>query len=427
MAEFQCHVCHRSFSSLESCVKDLHSHHSFPKSCVVRGCGRSTSTRLARHLKKAHRGLCEHPCGNCSRVFVCAIDLKQHSDALHSGRVNTSYAINHQAVHDIATGFSSLFLRHSAPTTAVDFRSPTTETSLNRFIDANLQPTEAFNQEMHTDVEKVCSFLRRHMRPHEIVKGGSLGKGTAVKGNSDIDLVMILNDVRDAEDLKRQLPGIKNDVKEKLRHLPRSFTINSLTDTTFSVKFSVEGKHGDIDVDLLPAFKFEDLGSLYERMRDDLYHAEYYSAALAKQQVDFVEGYPANVKNLIRLVKHWKKKMVRPSSPRRRIPNSYLMELITIHLWKQNKGYDGTFNTLKAFHGVMEALKEYRSLNVTWTTNYSTSQIPSEIRRQRPLVMDPANPTNNVCATFDWDEIKEEAGRVLASPMMLGISSTNWN
>lgn len=101
MTEFQCQVCHRSFSTLESCVQDLHSHHSFPKSCVVRGCGR-TSTYLARHLKKAHRGLCEYPCGICSRVFVCAYDLKQHSDALHSGRVNDFNA--NQAVHVITTG-----------------------------------------------------------------------------------------------------------------------------------------------------------------------------------------------------------------------------------------------------------------------------------------------------------------------------------
>ena len=97
-----------------------------------------------------------------------------------------------------------------------------------------------------------------------------------------------------------------------------------------------------------------------------------------------MEGYPGNVKNLIRLVKHWKKKMVRPSTPDRRIPNSYLMELITIDLWKTKKRYDGTFDTLKAFHGVMEALKNYRSLSVTWTTKfYSTSQIPDEIRSQR--------------------------------------------
>lgn len=97
-----------------------------------------------------------------------------------------------------------------------------------------------------------------------------------------------------------------------------------------------------------------------------------------------MEEYPPNVKNLIRLVKYWKKKMVKASSSGKRTPNSYLMELITIHLWEKNtKDSDRKFNTLKAFHGVMEALVDYQSLNVFWTKNYSKSDIPSGILDQR--------------------------------------------
>jgi 2'-5'-oligoadenylate synthetase/2'-5'-oligoadenylate synthase-like protein len=93
-----------------------------------------------------------------------------------------------------------------------------------------------------------------------------------------------------------------------------------------------------------------------------------------------VKHRPANVKNLIRLVKYWKKEMV-PSQPRQRIPTSYAMELITIHLWEKNK--PDTFDTLKAFHGVMEALKKYKDLNVIWTKNYSSDDIPENIRSKR--------------------------------------------
>ncbi|XP_028412305.1 2'-5'-oligoadenylate synthase-like protein 2 isoform X4 [Dendronephthya gigantea] len=277
-------------------------------------------------------------------------------------------------------------------------------------------------------VKLICDLLQKRERPDQNVKGGSQGKGTAVKEYCDIDLVMILNDVKDAQDLQKQLPKIKEEVKEKLRRYASAHIVpNSLTDTTFSVKFSVQGTNGNIDVDLLPTFKFEDLQDLYQRMLKDMDYADYYSAALVQQQVDFVEEYPPNVKNLIRLVKYWKKEMVEPSSASRRIPNSYLMELITIHLWEENtEDSDGKFDTLKAFHGVMEALMDYESLNVIWTENYSENDIPSEIKDQRPLVMDPANPTNNVCENFEWEEIKEEAKRVLASPMMRGVSSTTW-
>ena len=91
-----------------------------------------------------------------------------------------------------------------------------------------------------------------------IFEGGSLGKGTAIRGMCDIDLVLVLNGVEDAEDLSEQLPRIRGDVRSTLRRNRGGFTIRpgSLTDSTFLVKFSVEGTNGQIDVDLLPTFKF---------------------------------------------------------------------------------------------------------------------------------------------------------------------------
>ena len=73
----------------------------------------------------------------------------------------------------------------------------------------------------------------------------------------DIDLVLVLNEVADAEDLKEQLPRIKAEIKSKLIRNSRSFNIvsGSLTDSKFLVKFSVEGRQGRIDVDVLPTFK----------------------------------------------------------------------------------------------------------------------------------------------------------------------------
>ena len=57
----------------------------------------------------------------------------------------------------------------------------------------------------------------------------------------------------------------------------------------------------------------------------------FYSASLVKLQVEFVSPIPANVKNLIRLVKYWRKTYVPETATRRRLPASYVLELITIH------------------------------------------------------------------------------------------------
>ena len=44
-----------------------------------------------------------------------------------------------------------------------------------------------------------------------------------------------------------------------------------------------------------------------------------------------------------------------------------------------------------------------------------------------PLVMDPANPLNNLCRSFEWEEIVKAAKEVLDSPMLRGVKSDTWD
>ena len=108
----------------------------------------------------------------------------------------------------------------------------------------------------------------------------------------------------------------------------------------------------------------------------------YYKACLAKLQVDFARPIPANVKNLIRLVKYWRKEYVSAGSTGSWPPNSYVMELVTIHLWKI-KGKPKRYNTLKAFHNVIKTLANSQSICAIWTDNYALGSIPEETRSQR--------------------------------------------
>ncbi|XP_028412288.1 2'-5'-oligoadenylate synthase 3-like [Dendronephthya gigantea] len=413
MNSFICQHCSRSFPSIEKAVDHVHSHKLAQKPCVVPGCT-TIVPNLTKHLKILHSNECKFPCDLCSRCFVHYNSMQQHKRDV----VDCTIKKKRKKRPKKKKQTSSMFPPTPTPN-IVDFRSPVTAAELNNFIAYNLQPTEEFKKEMKTTVGEICEFLKKHMKADRVVKGGSQGKGTAVRGKCDIDLVVILNDVRDAKDLKTKLPSISEEIKTNLKRYPAGFTIvpGSLTDSSFLVKFSVEGTHKNIDVDLLPTFKCKDFKSLYSKMKNDEENKEYYSVALAEKKVKFVRRQPANVKNLIRLVKYWKKEMVTPGG---KIPNSYLMELITIHLWKENKR-PKTFDTLKAFRGVMEALQDYQSLHVTWTMNSSDSE-----KKQGPLVMDPANPMNNVCSGFDWEEISRAAKEVLKSLMMDDVSSTNW-
>ena len=108
----------------------------------------------------------------------------------------------------------------------------------------------------------------------------------------------------------------------------------------------------------------------------------YYKACLAKLQVDFARPIPANVKNLIRLVKYWRNEYVSAGSAGSWPPNSYVMELVTIHLW-ESKGKPKRFDTLKAFHNVIKTLANSQSICAIWTDNYALGSIPEETRSQR--------------------------------------------
>ena len=110
-------------------------------------------------------------------------------------------------------------------------------------------------------------------------------------------------------------------------------------------------------------------------MMHDEENWEYYSAALVKLQVEFVkepeERRPENVKNLIRLVKYWRKTYI-PQTGHERLPPSYLLELLTIHAWEKAK-CPKKFNIKIGFKAVMELLENHSNLRVSWDDNYSKS------------------------------------------------------
>jgi len=104
----------------------------------------------------------------------------------------------------------------------------------------------------------------------------------------------------------------------------------------------------------------------------------YYSAALVKIQWDFVKKRPARVKDLIRMVKYWHKKYISQSGSKR-VPPSYLLELLTIHAWENANPLNPpeSFDMKIGFKAVMEVLKNHQSLHVCWEDYYKRNLIPN--------------------------------------------------
>ena len=113
-------------------------------------------------------------------------------------------------------------------------------------------------------------------------------------------------------------------------------------------------------------------------LRDIKENWPYYSAALLRIQRDFVKKRPASVKDLIRMVKYWRKTYI-PQSGSKHVPPSYLLELLTIHAWENANPLNPpeSFDMKIGFKAVMEVLKNHQSLRVSWQDYYKRDLIPS--------------------------------------------------
>jgi len=83
-----------------------------------------------------------------------------------------------------------------------------------------------------------------------------LKKGTAVRGNADIDAVLFLNRFNDMQDFKTQLPSVISELRSAVGEYTRQeyVVIEGKTDKALKLKLRRRLHDGFIDVNLLPAF-----------------------------------------------------------------------------------------------------------------------------------------------------------------------------
>ena len=92
-----------------------------------------------------------------------------------------------------------------------------------------------------------------------IFKGGSLGKGTAVRGRSDVDLLVVMNDFKNVDQLEQNMERILRDFSDYLSSTVESAThgqvelkIKSRTPYTLTFHLRCASDCSWFEVDLLP-------------------------------------------------------------------------------------------------------------------------------------------------------------------------------
>ncbi|NXG53873.1 OASL2 protein, partial [Psilopogon haemacephalus] len=316
---------------------------------------------------------------------------------------------------------------------------------LDHWIMVVLQPSTNFSAHVKETVKKICNFLKEDcfedIRVYKTVKGGSAGKGTALQNKSDADVVLFLSCFSSYEHQKQERKRILDLIKERLDACRECMTFRvemsapsyrHSDNTPRSLSFTLFSKETpeSLEVDILPAYD-----ALGQVTKDAQPKAEVYvgllnahggpgeySPCFTELQKRFVKRCPAKVKNLVRLVKHWYKEMLKAQYPRADLPPKYALELLTIYAWEEGTSSSESFCTAQGFRTLLELLRRHQEICVYWETYYSLqhSQIGAHIKSLLhspcPIVLDPADPTGILGQGKDWNLLAREATRYLLLP-----------
>ncbi|CAO2629451.1 2'-5'-oligoadenylate synthase 1A [Lemmus lemmus] len=324
--------------------------------------------------------------------------------------------------------------------------SSTPATGLDRFIEHHLLPNPDFRTQVRADINTICAFLTERcfqdaahpVRVSKVVKGGSSGKDTELKGRTDAELVVFVNNLTGLEDQLKRWGEFIKEIKKQLRKSQREIQ--------FQLKFEIKGEQWpnslalnfklsspelkqEVDFDVLLAYDV--LASFTGHIRTDrkpdpqIYKSLIqkctslglegeFSTCFTELQRNFLKDRPLKLKNLIRLVKHWyqlcKEKLGKP------LPPQYALELLTVYAWERRSG-TSEFNTAQGFRTVLELVTKHRELLIYWTEYYDfqdqdiSKYLHRQLTRARPVILDPADPTRNVAGSnpAGWWLLAEEA------------------
>ncbi|XP_044541387.1 2'-5'-oligoadenylate synthase-like protein 1 [Gracilinanus agilis] len=144
-----------------------------------------------------------------------------------------------------------------------------------------------------------------------------------------------------------------------------------------------------------------------------------FSPSFIQLQKSFIKSHPVKLKNLLRLVKHWYLQHLKFHCPKAPLPPIYALELLTIYAWEMGTNEAENFNLSRGFVSVMELLLDYKDICIYWTTYYSLQDqiignfVKQQLKKERPVILDPVDPTHNVGEGKRWDLVAQRAAQCL--------------
>lgn len=252
-------------------------------------------------------------------------------------------------------------------------------------------------QALNDIVEKVSEVA--FLNIDHVVKGGSVGKGTAISGASDAEVVFFLKGLP-LTSHEKWLPSLLKAVAGVLTlSLGGEQGVEDICTADDSLRMRVKNL---ISVDLRFSPIFQSYTNVVQTLGEQGPDArKFYATSLVKERTQFIAKQPGHVKVTIRLMKWWRDQQTWSDKVHR--PTDEIIELISVYSAVQSKPADQRV----AIANVMALLAQFNDLRIVWSNYYSKDDVWAPLLRQRPLLMDPTNPFVNIAdpTTFDASEL----------------------
>lgn len=266
-----------------------------------------------------------------------------------------------------------------------------------RFFSQHLRPDSDEVEKAGEATDQISRAIHHLFRSHSvdrITPFGSYPKKTSVRGMMDVDIIVYINN---------RHPPFGDIIEELYQIVQRNFDPHC-TKNFFQVKLRYKG----LKVDLLPATNFlptveSHRGDVDRSIRTQhrraleyvMYQVEagneyLYSTSLSGVSVFFERRRSSFSHSLSRLAKYW---CLSLPVTEVLVGRSSIMEYLGAYAAEQ-VAPDGE-DILAGFKYFLNMFDYTDNIHIYWTEFYDEDNIPSDVRRQRPLLLDPCNPYNN--------------------------------
>jgi hypothetical protein len=249
------------------------------------------------------------------------------------------------------------------------------------------------SQALSAIVESVSE--RVFLNVDHIVKGGSVGKGTAIPGASDAKVVFFVKGMP----VTGQDAWLQPLLRAVLSVLSDGFGSDQGVENMHIIGDSLHMKvQGLVTVTLRFSPVFQSYAKVIKSLGEQgLAARRFFTTTLAKESTLFISQQPKSVKVTIQLLKWWRDQQSWTEDIFR--PTNEMLELMAVYSAVQTK----PANQRTAIANVMALLSQFSELRIVWSNYYSKDDVWAPLLRQRPLLMDPTNPFVNVADAQSFD------------------------